>query len=439
MRFSKHIGWFCILLSGMIIGQSHSAESVDIPFIWGHNWPSGAKALGMGGAYSAIADKQGAILYNPAGLGRIQRTEAYASFSHMTYTSRLTSLGLSSEQATSFTKLNDLGLNIPVPTYRGSLVFSFGYHRIRQLDTALMLNRFANHISAYDSVRIDYNHYTDGSLTNTCFGGAVEAAPDLFMGLSLNVWGGSREYNNLHTFRDNVYDLYYWSRFDSTDHSTTRFSGLNFTLSMLYQIQNIGSIAAVMITPVTLKAKEDWDYEDVRDYEYYPPDDIENVLVWEDEASGYSEYKIRSPWIFRVGGALAKGPVTVSGDIEFIDYSQMRYVTNPPYADMDKASANVLIRRELRHIKNMYFGGEVAVPGTSLKLRGGYTLLENPVKNADNKKRKIWSGGAGYTFSEQFSIDAAYARTSWDGIADNLINDEQITSSKVLVTLSYQI
>ncbi|MBN2104896.1 outer membrane protein transport protein [bacterium] len=427
-----------ILITGSAMGQiGNTDESVDVPFLWGHAWPAGARPLGMGGAYSAVADGQSAIVYNPAGLARIKHTQVHASLSQMSYTSEVNSLNTVSEETTTYTKLNDLGLSIPIPTYRGSLTFGFGYHRIRQLDTAIMLSRFARQISQYDTVTVDYNNYTEGSLTNTSFGGSMEVAPDLFMGLSLNIWGGRREYNNQTMFLDRD-DIYYWSHFDSTDNSITDFSGLNFTLGMIYQIKNLGSFSVVIKTPVTLKAKENWDYADIRYYEYYPEEDAYDKPVPEAVDEGYSEYKIRSPWILRMGGSLSKGPVTLAGDVEFIDYSQFKYVTDTPYEDTDKTSANIIIRQKLRNIKNIYTGGEITIPGMPLKLRGGYTILENPVRDTIKDKRTVWSAGFGYTFSEQFSIDAAYAKTSWNGIPrNNLIDEEKLNASKILVTLSY--
>jgi long-subunit fatty acid transport protein len=264
----------------------------------------------------------------------------------------------------------------------------------------------------------------------------MEVAPDLFMGLSLNIWGGDREYNNRYTFRDQD-DIYYWSRFDSTDHSMTDYSGLNFTLGMLYQIQDLASFAVVIKTPVTLKAKENWDYADIRDYEYFPPEDLYDYRDFEASDEGYYEYKIRSPWILRVGGSLSKGPVTLSGDVELIDYSQAKYVTDTPYEDTDQTSANIIIRRELRSIRNIYLGGEIVLPHTPLKLRGGYAVMQNPLRNADKDRLTIWSFGGGYTFSEQFTLDAAYAKTGWDGIESGLIGKEDIDAGKVLVTLGY--
>ncbi len=437
-RAAFFLVFFMILVP--LFSQTGEGPVVDVPFLWGVSWEPGARALSMAGAYSAVADRQTAMHYNPAGLGRIRNSEISATFSQMNYTNQVTSLGSVSEETNGYTKLNDLGLTLPIPTYRGSLVFGFAYRQARQMDGALMLSRFASHFSAYDSITVNYNNFTDGGLTTTSLGGALEVSPDLYLGLSLNIWGGSRDYNSRFKLEDEPYNYYYWSKFDSTDNTVTQFSGLNLTLGMLYEIKSWGSVSAVIKTPLNLKAKEDWSYLDDPVYEPDVPDDVLGYYPpYYDEGSGYSEYKIRSPWIFRFGGALSRGPLTLSGDIEFYDYSQIRYQTDTAYEDIDQASANIIIRQSLKNIKNIYLGGELAVPGTDFTVRGGYAVRENPVKSSADKNTKLWAVGAGYRFSSQFLIDAAYARTKWNGPGASFISEENIEASKVAVTITYQI
>jgi hypothetical protein len=431
----------CSLLAGCAgYGQIGTAgEKVDVPYVWGITWASGARPMALGGAFTAVADGQTALYYNPAGLGSLSKAEAWTTLSQLNYNSTVQSIGKETEMSTGYTKLNDLGLSVPVSTYRGSLAFGFSYHRLRQMDASIMLSRIVDRrtFGPYDTVTVDFNNTTDGSLSNTSFGASIEAAPGLLLGLSMNIWGGSREYNCRYTFTDNE-DLYYWSRYDSTDHSMTRFSGLNFTLGMLYKTESGVNIGAVLITPVTLKGKEDWDYADIRDWEWNTPDtSLAGWRITEAEDSGYWEYKIRSPWTFRLGGSLNKGPLMLSADIEWIDYSQIKYLSDLSYDYIDKFQANELIRRELRQAQNIYLGAELSVPEIPLKLRGGYTILENPIKTASQDKIKVWSAGAGFIFSEQFGIDAAYARTNWEGVEDALVDHEKIDAGKWLITLSY--
>ena len=166
---------------------------------------------------------------------------------------------------------------------------------------------------------------------------------------------------------------------------------------------------------------------------------LSNHFLLSTQGSGISEYKIRSPWILRLGGALNKGPITLSCDIEFLDYSQIRYLTDTAYEDMDETSANILIRKELQNIQNIYLGGEFKWPGVPLFIRGGYTILKNPVRTASPKTLNRWSAGLGFGLSDQISIDMGYSRARWNGFTDNLISDEQIEAGKLLISLNYKL
>ena len=72
-----------------------------------------------------------------------------------------------------------------------------------------------------------------------------------------------------------------------------------------------------------------------------------------------------------------------------------------------------------------------------LAIRGGYTILKNPVKVASLKTQYRWSFGLGFDLSEQIAIDMGYAHTQWDGIIDSLIDDEKIEADKLLISLNY--
>ena len=131
---------FCVFLISILSVSVLIAQ--DIPFLWGHSWAVGAKALGLGGAYTGIADDYTALYYNPAGLGQIQNSQFFGSLGNLSSNDQITHLGINYSESSSYTKLNSLGLVIPVPTSRGSLVFAAGYHNVRQFDNSLV-SRFA--------------------------------------------------------------------------------------------------------------------------------------------------------------------------------------------------------------------------------------------------------------------------------------------------------
>lgn len=68
------------VLTGARLSQASSAGAKPFNFLF---LDANARAVGMGGAYTALATDVNALLYNPAGLGRVRRHEA--TFMHNQY------------------------------------------------------------------------------------------------------------------------------------------------------------------------------------------------------------------------------------------------------------------------------------------------------------------------------------------------------------------
>ncbi len=418
----------------MIFMAGASQAQISVPFTWGHPWGVGARAVAMGGAYTAVANDYAATFYNPAGLGRIKSFEFSGSLSHLTVSTESTFLGAKNEENSTYTKLNDIGVAVPVPTTRGSLVFSFGYHQLRDFDNFLYSEAFLS--SAGDSVTQSYSSMENGEFSSISFGAAVETAPNFFLGGAVNVWSGENDYTREFREADEPYDIWTFSDTTSTDHVLTKFSGFQATLSALYSYRDIVMVGAKIVSPVLLTAKENWDYLDNLTF-----DDGS----WEEAADdGFWRYKIRSQWIYSGGAALHIGPVLLSGDLSYSDYSQMSYRDEPP-EDMTQAEANFIIKDSFRSALDYRFGGEIAIPFTGFKIRGGYAMVASPLKQEAGleelplgKNRHVYSGGVGVTFAERFTVDLAGAYTTWEGTATDVIGYERREMIKVLGTLTYR-
>ena len=89
-------------------------------------------------------------------------------------------------------------------------------------------------------------------------------------------------------------------------------------------------------------------------------------------------------------------------------------------------------------------GGELSVPSTRLKIRGGYGGYPSHMKDEPGFDKSVLSFGAGIDIGEQVRLDVAYARTSWNllpytVIWDARVQDESITASKLVVSFVYRI
>ncbi len=89
MNFMKHLKFAGILIAGICwsgpcaVASSAGYEPFNFLFL-----DSSVRAVGMGGAYTALATDASALSYNPAGLGRIGNREA--SFMHNQYFESIT-------------------------------------------------------------------------------------------------------------------------------------------------------------------------------------------------------------------------------------------------------------------------------------------------------------------------------------------------------------
>jgi hypothetical protein len=418
----------------MTAGCGFSQQAFDMPSLptwWGHSWGIGARDMAMGGGFSAVGGDYASLHYNPAGLGTIERGSIFGTFSMLGVSTKADFLGVQSTEKTDPMHFNALGLTYPVPTARGSLVFAFGYHRVRQFDSRLFGSKFIS--TPGDSVTWEHTRTEKGFMSNTSIGFAVEVAPSVTLGASAQFWGGEDNYNWLFQESDQPFNLYQFARFDSSDHIRTRFSGANLNLGVMVRSRFV-QFGGTVSTPFTLRCRENWDYSDITTYD---PDLNREADVVSD--NGGPEYRIAMPLSLRGGAAFTGGPLLVSGDVEMIRYNQIEYKTDPSASVLTQAEANLAIQRHLRNVANLHLGCELSVPGMPLKLRAGYAIIKTPFKDAPYEKdRKVSSFGLGYDFGEQLVLDAGYAGTKWEGPADDLILKQSTDASQVFISLSYR-
>ena len=87
------------------------------------NTGTGARALGLGNAFTGIADDFTAVWWNPAGLGQIKKFELTGGFNHFNYSDDATFLGNTTNYSNSATNLNNLGFVCPFPNSKRKFGF----------------------------------------------------------------------------------------------------------------------------------------------------------------------------------------------------------------------------------------------------------------------------------------------------------------------------
>jgi len=430
-----------LLLSLVIISPKGFAQTEA--FFLGYASGVGGRALSMGSAYLAISDDYSATLWNPAGLTQLRRMELFTSLSHSAYTNEASYLENASTDKTSKTKLNSVGFAFPIPTYRGSLVFAVGYNKVRNFDTGFFLSQYLDEIG----VQQDYTEIEEGGLNNWVFAGAMEVTKNLSVGAALNLWRGNDDYH-FNLLDQDIQNDYYYNNWTKDQQINTKYQAVNFKLGAMYNFTSFIRFAATIATPVSLDAKEDWTESDIiiedPDSPYKDSEEID---------SGSWDYGIKYPFVFSAGAAFTLLPnIVLSADVEYTDWTQTRYTSEPPVGDEFKENIN--FKRDFKATTTYRLGGEFTVPLLNAQLRAGLIRQPSPQKLAssnDDRNYLIFGGtkadhkyftfGGGILLDKQVKIDIAWVHGWWERegayFSDELPSvDEKISIDKYFATMS---
>ncbi|HEX9652552.1 MAG TPA: outer membrane protein transport protein, partial [bacterium] len=165
---------------------------------------------------------------------------------------------------------------------------------------------------------------------------------------------------------------------------------------------------------------------------------------------GVFEYRIRSPWTFTGGASLSLLNFVFSGDVEYNDWSQVRYTSEPPFEGLSQNEANRLIRQNYRPTTRLRVGAEFGLPLTGVSVRAGY--FRDPSIQQDRpseEDKQFYSAGVGFLVDKQVKLDVTYVHGFWKSfngelpvpgaISDITNHAEDIKVNKVFVTLAFRL
>ncbi|MGH7599376.1 MAG: OmpP1/FadL family transporter [bacterium] len=400
----------------------------------------GTRALGMGGAYLGVADDYSASFWNPAGLAQIRRLEGFGTLSYLQRKNDISSAGVKSNDDLTSTQLNNIGLAYPVPTYQGSMVFGIGYHRVHPYDASLKF-RLIN--ATPNDANQSWSILEEGGLNNWVFAGAVEVAPNISLGAALNIFTGNNDYTSRFTEIDDVGDRvpdFSEARFEDVVNS--KYSGYNLRLGALYRPISFVRLGLTLTTPTYITGTDKWRYNDTT------VDDQDSVFT--DADAGEIKYKVRSPFSLAAGAAVNLPMLMVSGSVEWTDWSQTRYLTEPPFEvtgfqfDDERSLANDSLRTNYRNTLRLRAGAEFTMPILNLQFRAG-GIYDPQIRKglASAADRKFLTAGFGIFLDKQTRFDIALMHGEWteystlDDFSDDVYStSEKINYNKILASLA---
>jgi long-subunit fatty acid transport protein len=396
---------------------------------------SGARAAGMAGTYTAAADDAYALFYNPAGLARLRRIDFSIGFEHSMSEVKNVFYGNSSAIDLSATTLDAFSMAYPVPTYRGSLVVAGGVYRMFTSDLDLLNDGYNSDTDTFDQYRLQQT----GSAYSYTVGVGADLSPSVSVGLNGFLLDGT--VNALTQFRVDYTGPFTNGDLETetlVDDAEVDLDGYGMVLGLQYHPHRLLHFGLTVTTPIPVNlqggAVEQWSYYLYNDQDEY----------YEDYPYIDADYKI--PFRFDAGLSLTFPRLLIEFDAGYSDWAQ--------------AEANdVRLKDEnldpvFRSVLDLRLGAELVVPGTPIRLRGGYALTPYALDRLDSDRiaydergddvrkaeieteRQTIALGAGVFLGGVFMFDASYEYQTGKRSIPTLVDER--TSERITLTGSYR-
>jgi len=258
-----------ILIPCQAVSQSPLPSASDYQCPSSYNpLGSGARAVGMGGAFIGVADDATAASWNPAGLVQLERSEVsvVGTFLHRNEDLLMNpSDSFTENQSINENDINYFSLSHCFTFLQRNMVFSLNYQNLydfnRQWQMAIP---FESHISDLD-VDIDVDFISDGNLYAIGLAYAIEVLPRLSLGFTLNFWDDAFSPNSWETRtntnfifkRETVINDKSSIKYTREDQINSKYgyeleNGLNVNLGFLWEITPRLSLGGVFKSRFTM-------------------------------------------------------------------------------------------------------------------------------------------------------------------------------------------
>jgi long-subunit fatty acid transport protein len=424
----------------------------------GHFAGVGVRAMGMGGAFTGVADDFTAIYWNPAGLAQIRDNQVYTAMQRGARTSDALFAGTAASAELVNTRFTGLGIVLPYPVYRGSLVFAAGTTRIQDFDWNLRQQG----PDAAAQLLSDFRFEHQGGISLSALAAAMDVSPTLSLGVTLGLTHGVDESTSEYTWMDTE-DLFIEHRWLARESFRDEYSMRLHTVlgAMLRSPRNAPRfrLGATMALGATREIRYTFrGLSDVYGYNTVQYDDgtvLQNVVIEADGSVTYTtvedysdDYQLSLPLEFSLGGSYAPVPgILLAASAHFAEWEQASYQGH----DEHGLRGGQAFRTQYRNTMRYHLGAEWQVPVIALDLRAGYYTDPLPFVgprdpdldvDASNplidivQDRSFLTVGAGMLLDRALQIDLAWTHGNFRQVEGDLT--EEHTVSRLVGSLGYR-
>lgn len=451
------------------------------------NFGSTARFKSMGGAQIGVGGDMSSLGANPAGLGLFTKSEFSLTPEFNMVKGKANYLGQGTNSSKDQLNLNNVGVVFYSPTFKSpgqdakkgviSAVFGVGYNRNNDftanynyigtnannsivdqfaeianqrvvapdlLQNSIQRMAYDNYLLGYDAGaptrpasyfattrdnqgQVEKNQQNQseirtGSTSELNVAGALNISNEFYIGASIGFV--NVRYINDKEFKESGYNLDENSNYDLSYRTSQEVSGsgVNGRLGVIFRPVSAFRIGATIQTPTWLYFKDDISFT------------LDTKIQSGPNANNYSNppgyygttYRLRTPLKGSMGASYVIGnKALISADIDYIDYSTMRYSVDQDDIQGDIDFQNRQIKSFYKAAINYRVGAEYKVDN-AFSLRAGYGNNGTAVKGdeSNNFATKVYTGGLGYRFSNYY-LDLAYQRVENNvELSPYLLNDE---------------
>lgn len=386
---------------------------------------AGARAAGMGGAFTALADDASAASFNPAGLALLVRPEASLVVDSRSRSDRHSGFtnvedGVLEVYAPSSTSFDASGLNFASATYPfvaggRNLSLQFSYHRL--VDFTFDGNRrFEEHLADGTPVaRLSQQVDQSGDLSTLSLAAAYQLTQRMSLGLTVSRWSGDWSFST--RLREEAAaggseELRY--------RQVNDWQGWNATGGILlrYRYLNVGAAA---------RSGFDGDFQ--------VSSELDTTFATPFEPTSRFSGTLRWPASWTVGVALKpRDTWFVTADYSEFDWDDME-IRGLPGGPVNFFDLRPEEETQARHAGQWRFGTEYTFfPGRHLvALRGGWFVEPRPVpRGPDEEKSAIRGACLGIGWKRgPVSLDVAYQHTMSTLERLELVDPETVATGRV--------
>ncbi len=421
----------------------------------------GARAIGMGGAYTGVASDFSALYWNPAGLAQALHGEFSVGLNYSNIGNTSTYFGTDERYSVNATNLNSLGLVYPLPVRQGSAVIAFGFDRQSSFQDGLSFNGFNPNSSVIQTYarhgdfepvditgNLAYQLYLadttkggrwnspitgrltqlgkileSGGLNNWSVGGAIDVGKNLSLGITLTYLSGAYRYD--HTYSEKDLNGYYrniplatYQTFYSltlNDYVADDIAGWNAKFGLMYRIPDLFRLGLTVKTPTAFNIHETFGTPESSPASALLGSGGAIATTTFDPGEGSNQYDINTPWVFGAGASLILRDLVLSADVEYTDWTQLEFAR----ASTDILSNNEQIKQMFVGTTTLRGGAEYDIHQIGVRLRGGYMYIPSPIRGDPTSfDQKYVTAGLGILLGGSTMVDLAYAHGMWNTSVD---------------------